>query len=539
MKKILFIILLIANSLVFAANERIALVIGNSTYSELGTLSNTINDAKNINKSLLGMGYKTTLVLNANEATLRKEIKLFAGESENSNIALVFYAGHGAQVNGENYLLPIDINVPKRESDIQLSSVKVDDIINTMKSKTKVIFLDACRDNPALIKSLSKGRGSYQGGLAPAGSSLITDQSSGIFIAYSTDAGNIALDGAGQLNSPFTGALLKYIQEPISIDDMFSMVTKEVRKETKNSQKPYKYASLDGIVCLPGTCSKVPSFSDQIGYEKSTPRTKANNIGLPNWWVLFNSQLNPNKLSFVEPGSLKKIDDRVSISWKWVDDSSGGLPFGNSGSKYVIYGVVADCKTYKANIFSAKGFDGDAQIFDQRYGSPETINLSADYSSKGVIGYAMLQLACNPSRMEPLVSPEEMNQDSWERFYSLQEGVDVSILKGSIKAGNVNEVITKMSFKGTELSKLKEYLNITTGYENYSNTPKVSHLVSKTKFYCSEKISRQTLENYLGDDNKVLVYTSYQDQPLDEIMKSPKIITDSVFDQLSTLACKK
>ena len=237
-----------------AANDRIALIIGNSNYVDLGTLPNTSNDAKSINKSLSEMGFKTKLVLNATEATARKEIKTFATESDGASIALVFYAGHGAQVNGENYLLPIDTEVPKRESDIQLSAIKVDDVINSLKSKTKVIFLDACRDNPALIKSLSKGRGSYRGGLAPAKNTSFDDQGSGIFIAYATDSGNVALDSVGQSNSPFTSALLRHIKDPISIDDMFSMVTKEVRQQTQNSQKPYKYASLDGIVCLPESC---------------------------------------------------------------------------------------------------------------------------------------------------------------------------------------------------------------------------------------------------------------------------------------------
>ena len=88
------------------AQERIALIIGNSNYDQLGTLANTKNDAQEINASLEAMGYQTKLVLDASEVTLRKEIKNFASSSEKSNLSLVFYAGHGAQINGENYILP-------------------------------------------------------------------------------------------------------------------------------------------------------------------------------------------------------------------------------------------------------------------------------------------------------------------------------------------------------------------------------------------------------------------------------------------------
>ena len=99
---------------------------------------------------------------------MRRAVRKFAGESTKADIALVFYAGHGAQVNGENYVLPVDIDIPRTESDIQLTGLKVDDLVNSIRARTKVVFLDACRDNPALFKNLVKGRGAYPTGLAPA-----------------------------------------------------------------------------------------------------------------------------------------------------------------------------------------------------------------------------------------------------------------------------------------------------------------------------------------------------------------------------------
>ncbi|MEN9656522.1 MAG: hypothetical protein RL311_1509, partial [Bacteroidota bacterium] len=262
MKKVFLFILVVFFYIpvnLLAANEKVALIIGNSNYQHLSKLNNTINDAKAIQKSLNDIGFKTTIATDITSEETRKQIRKFSLESKDSPIALIFYAGHGAQVFGENYLLPTDMEIPKIESDIQLTGISVDNLLNSLGSKTKIVFLDACRDNPALIKSLSKGRGSYQNGLAAA--KVSTESSSGVFIAYATDAGNVALDGSNSENSPFTSALLKNIKKPISIDDMFSMVTNDVRIITKNKQRPYKYASLNGVVCLTNKCAAY-AYSD-------------------------------------------------------------------------------------------------------------------------------------------------------------------------------------------------------------------------------------------------------------------------------------
>jgi hypothetical protein len=164
---------------------RVALVIGNSKYANLPKLANPTNDAQAMADVLGKMGYTTRLLLNASEQDLRREVRKFAGESGKADVALVFYAGHGAQLNGENYLLPADMDIPQTEADIQLSGLKVDDLINSIRSSTKIVFLDACRDNPALFKNLAKGRGGRAAGLAPAtGSNLDPGKpGGGIFIA--------------------------------------------------------------------------------------------------------------------------------------------------------------------------------------------------------------------------------------------------------------------------------------------------------------------------------------------------------------------
>lgn len=213
---------------------RVALVIGNSNYTKLPKLSNPTNDARSVADVLQKLGYKTQLLLDASDQSVRSEVRSFAGESRKADVALVYYAGHGAQLNGSNYLLPVDIDIPRTEADIQFAGIKVDDLVKSIGSGTKIVFLDACRDNPALFKNIVSGRGSSPVGLAPASASNLTQTKpgGGVFIAHATDAGSIADDGHGP-HSPFTQALLRNIQKPISIDDMFSLVTREVRLVTK------------------------------------------------------------------------------------------------------------------------------------------------------------------------------------------------------------------------------------------------------------------------------------------------------------------
>ena len=210
-----------------ASSDKVALIIGNSNYGQLNRLNNTTNDARAIADALSQIGFETKLVINADESHLRKEIKEFSKTSARKSVSVVFYAGHGAQVEGENYILPTDFDIPRSESDVKLSGIKVDDLLLAIQSDAKIIFLDACRDNPILAKALSIGsRGiPSQQGLAPIKSDNTGDTN--VFIAFATAAGSVAEDGNGS-HSPFTQALLDNLKNPISIDDMFSLVTRQV-----------------------------------------------------------------------------------------------------------------------------------------------------------------------------------------------------------------------------------------------------------------------------------------------------------------------
>lgn len=531
MKSFILALLFIATSS-FAATDRIALVIGNSKYAEFGTLANPANDARDINKALTEMGYKTRLVLDANESTIRKEFRNFAAQSDSASIAVVFYAGHGAQVNGENYLLPVDMDVPKRESDIQLSALKIDDVINSIKSKTKVIFLDACRDNPALIKSLSKGRGSYRGGLAATNTTTLNDQSSGIFIAYATDAGNVASDGlSGDKNSPFTSALLRHIKQPVSIDDMFSMVTKDVRQKTKNSQKPYKYASLDGVICLSGSCGTSKLETSQT-IQSTTQAVGISGVNsLPDKWVMFQVNNSPKESLYINPSTIKRNQDRVSALQKWIKEKDGS---------YDIINYVYDCKTIKANAVSVQKYDSSNKKTDETFfGDFRLIDLPIDLSkNRGSVGYSAAVLLCNPDKHTPIVSADMLEAKEWSRFYTWAPNAEMSFLDNLSGRDNSGIVTTKIQFPRTKGSEIAKKFSIVTGVDDYQYVPFASYHIARIKILCSQKKFYTLVENYYDEDKTLVGYSNYIEPTNEEISKFESFSPNSPIGQLSKLICK-
>lgn len=492
------------------AAEKVALVIGNASYQNLSPLANTKNDANSIEKSLREIGFTTTLVMDASETVFRKELRKFAEKSESASIAVVFYAGHGAQVGGENFLLPTDMELPKRDSDIQLSALKVDDLVNSLKAKTKVIFLDACRDNPALIKSFSKGRGAFRGGLAVA-KNLSDDSTGGLFIAYATDAGNVALDGEG-LNSPFTTALLKYIRQPISIDDMFSSVTRDVRIQTKNQQRPYKYASLDGVICLTNKCGT--DITQAQSLPNQTLQSNSIESGWKNLdeWVLFNYRTDSEKsidtLVYIQPSSVKSKNNRSWGLTKWVESSkSGKLSFLSKETTQKVTGYVIDCNTNMSNVYLMIDYHLDGKIkSDSKYGFPEVMALTYDYSDVNSIGYAMGKLMCNPEKMMPLVEKTLINSPNWERVATVIPGKDFYFLKGSEKKnGTVVNVITKLLHE-SPVDINKSIVGM--GFPEI-NSEKVTVELFETYFDCKNKTFALGRNAAFNAGNTMLVNSNY------------------------------
>jgi uncharacterized caspase-like protein len=233
-------------SLPAAAEKRVALIIGNSNYAQVPALPNPVNDANDIASALKRAGFEVILGIDVDKREFDTKVRNFADLLENADAAIFFYAGHGLQVSGRNHLLPVDARV-QSERDLDFDAVNLDFVLKQMElgraDKTNIVFLDACRDNPFagnLARSMGTRSTSIGKGLAQV------DTGVGTFIAYSTQPGNVALDGTGR-NSPFTAALAKHVVEP---DRNLTSVMIEVRKDvlaaTGGKQVPWDHSALTG-----------------------------------------------------------------------------------------------------------------------------------------------------------------------------------------------------------------------------------------------------------------------------------------------------
>lgn len=212
-----------------------ALVIGNSAYAGGAKLTNPINDAKSLSKKLRELGFKVTEVVDADRTKLVTSLSTFSATAQSADLTMLFYAGHGVQISGTNYMLPIDLNMNDL-SQVPLQGVSLSSVVEQyLPGKTKLVFLDACRDNP-LMQTASR---SVSRGLAPI------NVSEGTLISYSTKDGQVAQDGEGK-NSPFTKALLDHLDDPEDIAVVLRKVREQVMKNTGGKQQPWEYGSLTG-----------------------------------------------------------------------------------------------------------------------------------------------------------------------------------------------------------------------------------------------------------------------------------------------------
>ena len=241
MKKILLFFLIFITISSYSQEKRLALVIGNSDY-EKEQLKNPVNDAKLIAKTLDSLGFDVIEKYNlATQLEFKNAIKEFGTRRENYEVGFVYYAGHGIQVNDENFMLPTKETFTS-EIDVQDFGVSVKSIIRYLESKSdqvNILILDACRDNP--FESTWKKTRSLKGdGLAKI------SPPSGTLVAYSTDTGQTAADG-NNINSIYTDCLAKnMLIENISIDQVFRNVRREVLKLTNGTQKPVEATQLTG-----------------------------------------------------------------------------------------------------------------------------------------------------------------------------------------------------------------------------------------------------------------------------------------------------
>jgi hypothetical protein len=222
------------------AGARVALVVGNSNYGgDLGVLANPVNDSRLVATALKGIGFDVIEVEDADQNRLKRAIADFGDRIASAGTeatSLFFYAGHGLQVGGQNYLIPVHANI-NRERDVDIEAISLDTVLRQMAfadSKVNIVILDACRNNP-----LSRGFRSTTQGLAE-----ITIKPQGSFISYSTAPGDVAVDGNGA-NSPFSAAFAEAVEKPgLDINDVFREVRADVMAATKGKQVPWDSSSL-------------------------------------------------------------------------------------------------------------------------------------------------------------------------------------------------------------------------------------------------------------------------------------------------------
>src|SRR4030081_2564404 len=232
------------------AERRVAFVVGNGAYKNVAQLPNPPVDAKAMASVLRNVGFEVVEGTNLTRDKMTERLLEFGNKAQGADVAVFFYAGHGIAISGTNYLLPVDADI-KSEMDVKLgAAINIDLTLDqTMNdAKVKLVFLDACRDNPfaAKIKSNSATRSvSVQSGLAEMKSG------EGTLIAFATGPGQTALDGQEGTNSPFTRALMANIASPgVEIQQAMTKVRAQVNEETNKGQLPWGHTNLIGSVYL-------------------------------------------------------------------------------------------------------------------------------------------------------------------------------------------------------------------------------------------------------------------------------------------------
>jgi hypothetical protein len=218
-------------------DRRVALIIGNAGY-EIGKLNNPVLDARDMAAALRDLGFEVLAHENLSYRAMRRAVAEFGERVTAGGVALFYYSGHGIQVNGKNYLVPVDADI-KNERYVTAEAIDADSVLLHMqdsKTRVNIVVLDACRDNPfaGRFRSLSRGLAFMD---VPAGS----------YVAYSTAPGSVAADGEPGQNGIYTSELLRALRQPgLRIEDVFKRVRIAVQARTQNRQNPWDASSMTG-----------------------------------------------------------------------------------------------------------------------------------------------------------------------------------------------------------------------------------------------------------------------------------------------------
>ena len=275
---------------------RTALIIGNSAYKN-SSLKNPVNDATDMARTLRDKGFDVILITNADQKAVERNIRKFGRKLRKGGVGLFYYAGHGVQVRGINYLIPVGADI-QAEHEVKYKAVPAEYVLGEMESADSpmnIVILDACRDNPFARSFRSSTRGLAR-----------MNAPKGTIIVYSTSPGNVAQDGAGR-NAPFTKYLVKEIRESnLEIDPLLREVRRQVLRETNNKQMPWAETSLIGQFFFTLPSNKATSQHPAV---PSTSTVDLSDIRLEGKWRQW-------QLRFKNTvDQAKKIDQDPSIKW--------------------------------------------------------------------------------------------------------------------------------------------------------------------------------------------------------------------------------
>lgn len=511
---ILGILLLSVNS-AFAA--KLAIVIGNSAYTNVGKLDNPINDAQLIANKFTSIGYEVRLNKNVDDAAFRKIIKELSRESDKYQVTVVYYAGHAVQVSGQNYLLSVNQEQPKTEEDIKFSSVQMDDLLNAIRSPLKIVLMDACRDNPLIQNSMvAKSRGLLSRGLAPPSQS-----SGGSFVAYATESGKVAKDGSGK-NSPFAIALSDNLANQESIDDMFSRVTKQVLKLTNGDQRPYKYASLEEKFCLTGSCNSSKAVADKDTKNQVIEVLSNNSIvkippQMLNYyaeWVTYT--FNEDFLYQISPKSFEYdfSQNKVKFIQKAVKYNKGLKKLFLSVDTYSINTITYNCDAETYVFSSVSTFNRDGTLIN-----------AFTYAEKDLVS----------SKVEP----RSIGEDGYKLFCG-EKALAFNVIPGVNSSGMVAAGADNMgSYWWNESGKLKVNSSFFYGVYNKFNNPfvepktgdKLESSVVIAKADCEDRKRAETFRRFFINTDQKIVGMVNENLPIE-------LVPGSVGDNIMRLDCK-
>src|SRR5450432_2690069 len=226
------------------AGKRVAMVIGNSTYQRVPALANPLRDADAMTEMFRNAGFDVTVSRrNLGATEMRRALREFSDQVRDADVAIVYYAGHGMEIDGTNYLIPVDALL-ERDIDAFDEAIPLERLLTVMEpaKQLRLVILDACRDNP-FNKTMKRTIGSRAVG---RGLAKVEPTSPNTLIAFASKAGSTASDGDSK-NSPFTSALVKHIATPgLDLRKAFGFARDDVLKATNNKQEPYVYGSLGG-----------------------------------------------------------------------------------------------------------------------------------------------------------------------------------------------------------------------------------------------------------------------------------------------------